>query len=302
MGLLAGVDEPAPMREVMDKPAVHERNSDQAAYWNGPAGQRWITRQETLDVVLEPISTVLFDRARVMEGERVIDIGCGCGTTTFDLARRAGQGGRALGIDISAPMLARARELAPANLALDLVEADATVHPFTPGSADVLFSRFGVMFFADPELSFANLRTALRYGGRLIFASWREPRKNPWMILPLQEAYKHVPRLPEVGPEDPGPFSFASNERVHQILSTAGFSSIAMEPVDLSFDLAVGRGLDGAVAAALAIGPVARALEGQPASLVEAVTRSIRTALESVQQGDRVSLGGSVWIVTAENG
>src|SRR5262245_49697197 len=117
----------------MDKLAVHERNSDQAAYWNGPAGQRWITRQETLDVVLEPVSTILSDGARTMEGERVIDIGCGCGTTTFDLARRVGQGGRALGIDISAPMLARARELAPANLALDLIEADATVHPFTPG-------------------------------------------------------------------------------------------------------------------------------------------------------------------------
>ena len=112
------------------------------------------------------------------------------------------------------------------------------------------------------------------------------------MILPLQEAYKHVPRLPEVGPEDPGPFSFASDKRVHQILSTAGFSSIAMEPVDLSFDLAVGSGLDGAVAAALAIGPVARALEGKPAPLVEAVTRSIRTALAYVQQGDEVSLGG----------
>ena len=286
----------------MDTPVVHDRNADQAAYWNGPAGQRWIGQQETLDIVLGPVSKILFDRARLAEGERVIDVGCGCGATTFELARRVGSSGRVLAVDISAPMLARARGRAPADLAVDFVAADATVHPFEPGAADLLFSRFGVMFFAEPELSFANMRTALRRGGRMVFACWREPRKNPWMILPLQEAYKHVPRLPEIDPEDPGPFAFANEKRVHRILSTAGFASIAIEPVDLSFDLAVGKGLDGAVAAALAIGPVSRALEGQAPDVQEAVARSIRAALARVQQGDKVSLGGAVWIVTAESG
>ena len=286
----------------MDTPAVHDRNADQAAYWNGPAGQRWIGRQETLDIILAPVSNILFDCARVAEGERVIDVGCGCGATTFELARRVGRSGRVLGVDISTPMLARARERTPADLTLEFAAADATVHPFEPGRADLLFSRFGVMFFAEPEVSFANMRTALRRGGRIVFACWREPRKNPWMIMPLQEAYKHVPRLPEVGPEDPGPFSFASEARVHRILSAAGFASITIEPVDLSFDLAVGRGLDGAVAAALATGPVSRALEDQPRDLHEAVARSIRAALASIQQGEKVSLDGSVWLVTAESG
>lgn len=284
----------------MDKPAVHDRNADQAAYWNGPAGQRWIDRQETLDVVLAPVSEILFDRARLAVGERVIDVGCGCGATSFELARRVGSSGRVLAVDISAPMLARTRQRAPADLAVDFVAADATVHPFEPGGADLLFSRFGVMFFAEPTLSFANMRTALRRGGRMAFACWREPRKNPWMIFPLQEAYKHLPRLPEVGPEDPGPFAFANEQRVHRILSTAGFTSIAIEPVDLSFDLAVGHGLDGAVAAALSIGPVSRALEGQPPQLAEAVARSIREALASVQKGEKISLGGSIWIATAK--
>jgi ubiquinone/menaquinone biosynthesis C-methylase UbiE len=286
----------------MDTPAVHDRNADQAAYWNGPAGQRWIGRQETLDIVLAPVSEVLFDRARVAEGERVIDVGCGCGATTFELARRVGSSGRVLGVDISAPMVARARGLAPANLALDFIAADATVHQFEPGRTDLLFSRFGVMFFAEPNVSFANMRKALRRGGRIVFACWREPRKNPWMILPLQEAYKHVPRLPELGPEDPGPFAFANDTRVRRILNAAGFTSIAIQPVELSFDLAVGKGLDGAVEAALSIGPVSRALEGQPPDLHEAVARSIRRALGLVQQGNRVELAGSVWIVTAEMG
>src|SRR6202011_2354551 len=107
--------------------------------------------------------------------------------------------------------------------------ADATVYPFVSGSFDLLVSRFGVMFFAQPALSFANLRRALRPSGRLAFACWREPRDNPWLMMPLEAVYKHAPKLPQLGPEDPGPFSFASEARVNRILSEAGFSAIAME-------------------------------------------------------------------------
>jgi ubiquinone/menaquinone biosynthesis C-methylase UbiE len=194
----------------MENTPVHDRNADQAAYWNGAAGRRWLDRQQTLDLVLEPIHEVLLDRAAVAGGERVIDIGCGCGATTVEIARRVGRKGSVMGVDISAPMLTRARERAPADLPLEFVLADATVHAFEPGVASLLFSRFGVMFFADPALSFANMRKALRPDSRMVFGCWREPRKNPWMILPLQEAYKHVPRLPEVGPEDPGAVFFCS--------------------------------------------------------------------------------------------
>ena len=283
----------------MDNPRVHDRNADQAAYWNGAAGRRWIDRQETLDRVLNPIQELLLTRAGIRTGERIIDVGCGCGASTIELAGRVGAQGRVMGVDISAPMLARARERAPTDLPLAFVLADATVHAFEAGGADLIFSRFGVMFFADPTLSFQNMRTALRPGGRLAFASWREPQQNPWMLLPLQEAYKHVPRLPEVGPEDPGPFSFAREARVRRILSEAGFSSIALEGIDLALDLAVGRGLDAAVAGALEIGPVSRALEGQPPEVVARVQNSIRTALASYQKGETVPLPASVWIATA---
>ena len=282
-------------------PAMHERNADQSAYWNGPAGQRWTDRQETQDILLAPVLTVLFDRAGIAEGERVIDIGCGCGTTTIELARRVGPQGHVMGIDISAPMLARAREKTPADAHVDFVLADATVHRFEPAAADVLFSRFGVMFFADPALSFANMRTALRPSGRLAFACWREPRMNPWMMVALQAAYQHVPRLPSPGPDDPGPFSFASEERVRRLLSDAGFASIAMTPVDLSLDVAIGRGLDAAANGALEIGPVSRAFEGQPPEAKAAALNSIRAALAPFQKGDAVLLGASIWIVTATN-
>jgi len=283
----------------MDTPHVHERNTDQAAYWNGAAGRRWIDRQQTLDHVLQPIQQLLLQRAAVAAGERVLDIGCGCGASTVELARRVGSTGQVTGVDISAPMLARARELAPSGLPLQYILADATVHAFEPGGADLMVSRFGVMFFAEPALSFQNMRKALRPGGRMVFASWREPRKNPWMILPLQAAYKHVPRLPEVGPEDPGPFSFAREERVRRILSEDGFSLLAFDAVDLDRDLAVGQGLDTAVAGALVIGPVRRALEGQPPEVLARVKDAIQAALSPLQQGTTVPLGASVWIVSA---
>lgn len=283
----------------MDTPAGHDQNADQIAYWNGPGGQHWTDRQQAQDTLLAPVSDILIDRARVNAGERIVDVGCGCGATAIAFAQKVGPTGQVLGIDISAPMLARARQLAPAGLPVDFVLADATVYPFVSGSFDLLVSRFGVMFFAQPALSFANMRRALRLSGRLAFACWREPRDNPWLMTPLQAVYKHVPKLPQVGPEDPGPFSFASEQRVQRILSEAGFAGIAMEPCNLSLDVGMGRGLDAAVETALEIGPAARALEGQPSDVLAAAGNSIREALTPFISGQSVRLPASIWIVTA---
>lgn len=285
----------------MSLPAIDDRNADQVAYWNGPGGKHWTDRQQIQDDVLAPVSNILIGRAAIKTGERIIDIGCGCGATSFDLAKRTGATGFVTGIDISSPMLARARELIPSGAPVEFILADATVHDFKPANADILFSRFGVMFFAQPEISFANMRKALRPNGRLAFACWRTPRDNPWLMLGLMEAYRHVPKLPEVKPDDPGPFAFASEERVQKILSDAGFSSIGMERADLSLDIATGRGLDAAVETALAIGPASRALEGQPPDKIAAATASIRAAFAQHLKGNSVPLGGSIWIVTASN-
>jgi ubiquinone/menaquinone biosynthesis C-methylase UbiE len=283
----------------MEPAAGHDRNADQIAYWNGPGGQHWADRQQTQDVVLAPVSNVLIDRAGPRAGERIVDVGCGCGATTIALAQKVGPAGYVSGIDISAPMLARARQIAPADLPVDFVLADATVYPFDPASFDLLVSRFGVMFFAEPALSFTNMRKALRPSGRLAFACWRDPRENPFFMAPLQAVYKHAPKLPQLGPDDPGPFSFASEARVNRILSEAGFSRIAMEPCDLALDIAVGRGLEAAVESALEIGPAARALAEQPPDLVAAATISIREALAPFARGQAVPLAASLWIVTA---
>ena len=224
----------------MSAAPIHADNAAQAEYWNASAGQRWTDHQEHQDQVLRPVSDRLIAVAAPKPGDRVIDVGCGCGATTIDFAARVSPGGEVLGLDISEPMLARARERAPQSLPIRFERADATVYDFEPNGADLVVSRFGVMFFADPARSFANLRRGLKPGGRLAFACWREARQNPWLILPLREAGKHAPPLPETNPEDPGPFAFASEARVRGILSDAGFADIVLEPHDLELDIAAG--------------------------------------------------------------
>ncbi len=283
----------------MSAAPLHADNAAQAEYWNCVAGQKWTDHQEHQDQVLSPVSERLLAAARLKPGERVIDVGCGCGATTIDFAARV-PGGEVLGLDISEPMLVRARQRAE-GLAIRFERADATVYAFEPEAADLVASRFGVMFFADPPRSFANLRKALKPGGRLAFACWREAKQNPFFILPLREAGKHAPPLPEMDPEAPGPFAFASEARVRRTLSEAGFADIAVTPHDLELDIAVGRGLDAAVTSAMTIGPTSRMLDGQSEAVRAAVEADIRKALAAHTRGDSVPLGAAIWIVTATN-
>jgi SAM-dependent methyltransferase len=278
----------------------HELNADQIAYWNGPSGQRWADRHAAQERLLGPVADVLISRAQPKPGERVIDVGCGSGATTVAFAKAVAPNGFALGLDVSDPMLSQARAFAPKDLPLEFALADATVHPFEPASFDLLASRFGVMFFADPIASFANLRRALKPTGRLTFACWREPKENPWMMAPLMAVYKHVPKMPPVGPEEPGPFAFASEARVMGILKGAGFVDVAMEPHNLAMDIAIGGGLDAAVDGSLQIGPASRALQGHPPETYAAAKVSIREAIAPFLKEQSVALQGAIWIVTAK--
>jgi SAM-dependent methyltransferase len=272
-------------------------NEVQSAYWNGSPGQRWVAQQESQDKLFTPITASLFEAASPRAGETVIDVGCGSGETTLRLAAITG---RALGVDVSAPLVARAKERARAAGSPARFEvADATAYDFAGETADLMTSRFGVMFFAEPAKSFANLRKGLKPSARLVFACWREPKLNPWLMAPYAAAIKHAPAPPRPGPEDPGPFSFADEQRVRRILDEAGFADVTLTSRDFLLDVGVGAGLDNAVANSLALGPASRALDDQPEGVRAAAAAEIRAMLSTHVRDGAVPLAAAVWIVSA---
>jgi SAM-dependent methyltransferase len=188
-----------------------------------------------LDRILAPFGALVIDAAFPGEGAHVVDVGCGAGATTIAMARRLGPRGSCLGVDISGPLVAAARARAAAE-GLDnvaFVEADAQVHPFEPDRFDAVISRFGVMFFDDPEAAFANIRRAARRGARLTAIVWRGPADNPFLTLAARTAAPLLPPLPAPGPDEPGQFAFADQDRVRRILAASGWSDIDIVPADV---------------------------------------------------------------------
>jgi len=278
-----------------------QRHSEQIEYWNGAGGARWIANQTRRGAMLAGFAEAALSRASVQPGERVIDIGCGCGETSVELAEQVGPAGQVLAVDVSAPILAVAGErLAPYRWAQAEV-ADAAAFPFEPGKADLLFSRFGVMFFGDPPAAFANLRRALRPGGRLVFVCWRTPSENPWMTAPLETVFKFVPRPPPADPDAPGPFAFANQARVAQILTAAGFAPPTFETLDPLLDISDGAGVSGAVQMALEFGPSARVLQDQPDAVRAEVAAALRDVLSPLVSDGVLKLPAAVWIVSTTN-
>jgi SAM-dependent methyltransferase len=271
-------------------------NAEQHARWNGANGEFWAGQQARLDRTLAPVMEPLLACAAPRSGATVMDVGCGCGATTVELARAVGPSGRVVGVDISEPMLALARErlVEFANAACRL--GDAASLPLQDLRAELIFSRFGIMFFGDPITAFTNLRTGLIHGGRLRFACWRPISENPWLQIPLHAVYEHVPRIPKPDPEEPGPFSFADTERVTRILTAAGFTPPAFTPLNIQVDLAAGGTFEDAAMQASEMGPARRALENQPDDVRALALASVRRALAA----SGTKLAGGVWLVAAD--
>jgi SAM-dependent methyltransferase len=275
-------------------------NEDQRTRWNGTDGEYWSSNQDRLDRTLAPVTGPLLAFAQLRAGSTVIDVGCGCGATTIELARAVGPSGRVVGIDLSEPMLAlateRLREFANATCLL----GDAAELPLRDLGAELIISRFGVMFFGDPVTAIANLRTSLVASGRIRFACWRPINENPWLQIPLHAVYEHAPRLPKPEPEEPGPFAFADTARVTRILVAAGFTAPSFTPLDIQMDLAAGGTLEDAVFQSSAMGPAKRALADQPDDIRAAAIESIRRALTPYASAAGVNLPGAVWLVAAD--
>ena len=281
---------------------MSDTNAEQIEYWNEQAGPTWVAMQEALDEQIGPLGLEAMDRAEVQAGEGVIDIGCGCGQSSIELARRVGASGSVLGVDISAPMLARARERAADLPQARFLQADAQSHAFDPGAADLLFSRFGVMFFEDPAAAFANLRKALRPGGRLVFLCWRGIQFNPWMREPMAAIAELVEMPPPPPPDAPGPMAFADDARVEGLFRDAGFEAVESEAFDTKLTLAGGGDLDAAADFMLKIGPAARIAKASGLSDLGPMRDRIRSVLETHQTPDGIRMDGAVWFYRARNG
>lgn len=267
-------------------------NPTQAEMWNGPSGESWVAMQEHMDVQLHSLGQAVMAELALQRGERVLDIGCGAGTTTQQLAAVVGDA-NVVGVDISRPLVEHARRRAPA-IRFELADAGTA----QLGTFDAIFSRFGVMFFSDPVAAFTNLASMLRPGGRVGFVCWRPVDDNPVMTVPMAAAV--AAGLPAPPPPDdpfaPGPFAFADKGRLAGILSHAGFSSILIEPHDERIG---GNDPATTLEVSLRIGPLGRLLREQPQYRDVAIA-AVKSALVSYTENNRVLMPSATWIVTAK--
>ena len=276
-----------------------EVNADMLAFWDGQGGRTWVARQAHTDITLEPVTRALLAFAAPRPGERVVDVGCGCGGPTLDFARAVGPSGRVAALDISGPMLAEgaARAKAAGLGNIDWLKADPATAALD--DFDLLTSAFGVMFFGDPVAAFVNMRRAADPKGRMAIVCWRGLAENPWMSVPMNAVAPHLPPRPSPVPHAPGMFAFADPDRVTEVLTAAGWTMPRFEALDLNLDIAAGFGLDEAVAQSTQIGAVNSWLRNQPAEVVSAAVASLREALRPHADGQSVRLRGAMWLISS---
>ncbi len=276
-------------------------NAEQIEYWNSKVGDTWARMQDRLDLAFTPVTAALLSLAAPQPGEDVLDIGCGTGETTLAMAAAVGDEGSALGLDISEALLARARERAEELLSeADFRNADAACFDEEQGF-DLILSRFGIMFFDDPVAAFDNLHGLAAPGGRLCFACWQPPAENLWATLPMQALGALLPVQPEADLYAPGPFAFADPERVHGILTKAGWQDVAFHAVP--FTMVIGEGADALAAAVkfnLRIGPAARLVRDAGPAVEAAAPTVLTDALRPYVSDGSVGLPGAVWLVSAK--
>jgi len=276
--------------------ATQQTVDEQTRLWNGPAGHAWVEAQALLDQMFQPFEDLLVEAVSDGFGGRVLDVGCGTGSTTLAAARRLGTKGRCIGIDISEPMIAAAqaraeRESTPASF----ICANAQNHPFEPASVDMIISRFGVMFFDDPVGAFANLRHAAREGAELRCITWRSPAENPFMTTAERAAAPLLPNLPARQPGAPGQFAFADQRRVHSILEESGWTEIDIRPIDVACTLPEKE----LIHYLTLLGPVGLALREADERTRTQVIETVRAAFDPYVHGAEVRFTAACWMVGA---
>ena len=267
---------------------------EQATYWNHVAGPNWVADQRLIDAALHDFGRALLEHANLKPGQLVVDVGCGCGTTTIAIAKRCG---RAIGLDISRPMLEAARERADA-VGVDalFLEVDASEYQLERSSVDVILSRFGMMFFESPTTAFSNMLRWLRPGGRLVAVCWQDATKNPWLSMPGQIARAYVD-VPTRDIEDSAAFSLGDAGRLVGQLVQAGFSEVHLK--ELAYPLRIDGDLEHAYHFFIERAPIVSSLLSVDGRTSEAAIQALHAAIAAHYDGSGVELGASAWLVQA---
>ncbi len=272
--------------------------------WAGVRGARWLSDVDRFEAMLAPIGKAVLAQAGYGPGEHVVDIGCGGGWTTRQIAAAVGPDGTATGLDVSPVLVAEARRRAVAAgiSNADFLLGDAAVT--TPAAApfDRLFSRFGVMFFADPFAAFGNLGAMLKPGGRLDMAVWAHPRDNPWMMEMRGVVARHL-EVPQADPHAPGPFQMADPDYLRAILEAGGFTATGIVPLGHRLALGgPGSSPASAVEFALRAFSIAELLDGAPPELLATVKQELEAVYRAHEEPGGVTMPAAIWLVTAKRG
>lgn len=259
------------------------------------AASRWIENDAALNRALAPFGRLVLDAANAQRGERIADIGCGGGSTTVELARRVAPEGHVMGVDISASLLAHARDTAPSDVAITWINADASTWT-APEPVDLVFSRFGIMFFTDPHAAFRNLVGNLREGGRLCVACWCTLAENPWIeqCLAVMEGLVEDPWPSASGP---GPLSLGQEDELRAVLTSAGLEGIDLRRVEAPVVFSE-EGLEPAIEFAMRAGPTSRVLIDATQEVRLEARRRMAMLLERHLEEGGVALSGTCWIAS----
>lgn len=267
---------------------------EQAALWNGPGGQAWVDVQPMLDELFAPVAELMIETAAIAPGDHVLDVGCGTGATSLLAADAAGPTGSCLGIDISGPMVDRARQRAAAAASpARFVCADAQTHTFGPGARTRLLSRFGLMFFADPAAAFRNLHRAAAAGGTLTAIVWRSATENPFMTAAERAASAALRGLPLRRSDGPGQFAFADAGRVGRLMHEGGWTDVSLEPVDLPLQMP----LTVLPVYVERLGPLGRILPSVAAEARPALLTAVQSAFTPFIRQERVCFDAACWLL-----
>jgi ubiquinone/menaquinone biosynthesis C-methylase UbiE len=280
---------------------MSEVNKNQKDFWSGKGGDIWVERQNAMDTMLSPLGEAALNKLNFNEEENVLDIGCGCGNTTLNIAKRIGPSGNVTGLDISEPMLKRAKEsvveMSITNTSFKCV--DVQTEDLGDQIYSAAFSRFGVMFFEDSIAAFKNINKSLISGGYLSFVCWQSPAVNPWQSLFIQEVKKFLD-LPSPPPRSPGPFAFMESEYVSSILEESKFQDITIEGHEAEVNMFSGRSLSDSVKDYISINPVVTQMlkESSENQIAEIVNSGIE-AFSPYYSEKGLIFPSATWLVTA---